>query len=149
MDIRTEVRDWLSTVDWDTEITLTFANEVSQQQAERALRHFWNRVDWDLYGHAVRRYKKRCQRMCMMQGDGLATNYHFHVIAKCPKERCQSVEEFCKLLRKHWLYDNSNNFVSTFEAIRNKIGYETYISRQVKADNCDALILHSSHTAAH
>ena len=149
MDIRTEVRDWISTIDWDTEITLTFANDVSQQQAERALRHFWNRVDWELYGHAAKRYKKRCQRMCMMQGDGLATNYHFHIIAKAPKDRCQSVDVFCKLLRKHWIYDNSNNYVSSFKAIGNKIGYETYISRQVKTDNCDALILHSSDTAAH
>ena len=148
MDIRTEVRDWLSTVDWDTELTLTFSNAVNQQQAERALQSFWNRVDWKLYGNAVIRFNKRCERANVMQGDGLAVNYHVHVLAKRPQDRFATVTAYCDFLREQWLHVNRNNYAVTIEPIRNKIGYTNYVSRQVQRDNCDALILNSSHIAA-
>ena len=148
MDIRTEVRDWLSTVDWDTELTLTFSNAVNQQQAERALQSFWNRVDWQLYGNAAKRFNKRCLRANVMQGDGLAVNYHVHVLAKRPQDRFATVTAYCDFLREQWLHANRNNYAVTIEPIRNKIGYTNYVSRQVKRDNCDALILNSSHIAA-
>ena len=148
MDIRTEVRDWLSTVDWDTELTLTFSNAVNQQQAERALQSFWNRVDWQLYGNAVKRFNKRCERANVIQGDGLAVNYHVHVLAKRPQDRFATVTAYCDFLREQWLQTNRNNYAVTIEPIRNKIGYTNYVSRQVQRDNCDALILNSSHIAA-
>lgn len=148
MDIRTEVRDWLSTVDWDTELTLTFSNAVNQQQAERALQSFWNRVDWKLYGNAVKRFNKRCERANVMQGDGLVVNYHVHVLAKRPQDRFATVTAYCDFLREQWLHANRNNYAVTIEPIRNKIGYTNYVSRQVQRDNCEALILNSSRIAA-
>lgn len=149
MDIRTEVRDWLSKVDWDTELTLTFSNAVSEHQAEAAIRKFWNKVDWTLYGNAVIRFNKRCLRANMLQGDGKVVHYHFHCLSKRPSDRFSTVTAYCDFLREQWLETNHNNFAITIEPIRNKKGYTHYVSRQVGRDNCDAFSIHSSHIAAH
>ena len=148
MDIKTEVRDWLKGTDWDTEITLTFANDISQKQAETALRRFWNRVDGELYGNAAKRYGKRCQRVCVLEGDGVTIRYHIHIAAKCPTDRFETVAEFCDFLRQHWLADNSNNFMCSFSPIRDRDGYTHYMTKTVRRDHCDTLILDSSHILA-
>lgn len=148
MDVRNEVRDWLNRFDWDTEITLTFANDISRLQAETALRRFWNRVDTALYGNAAKRFGKKCYRANIIQGDGLVIDYHFHIIAKCPTDRFNDIKSFCAFLRKQWLLDNRNNYITSIGPLRNKIGYENYISRKMSANDCDALILDSSHIPA-
>lgn len=148
MNIKTEVRHWLKGIDWDTEITLTFANDISQKQAETALRQFWNRVDGELYGNAAKRYGKRCQRVCVLEGDGVAIRYHIHIAAKCPTDRFETVTDYCDFLREQWLADNSNNFMCSFSPIRDRDGYTHYMTKTVRRDHCDTLILDSSHILA-
>ena len=148
LDIKTEVRDWLKGIDWDTEITLTFANDISQKQAETALRQFWNRVDGELYGNAAKRYGKRCQRVCVLEGDGRVSRYHIHCAAKRPIDRFATVPAFCAFLHALWLEDNANNFVVSFKPIRNQDDYTHYITKTITRDHCDTLILDSSHILA-
>jgi hypothetical protein len=148
MNIRIEVRGWVKAVDWDTEGTLTFSNDISQQQAEQALRRFWNRVDTALYGNAAKRYGKRCQRLNVIEGDGIASRYHFHIAAKRPSERFATITAFADFLRKQWLADNPNNFVVSFAPIRDVERYTNYITKNVQRGHCDALILDSSHISA-
>ena len=148
MNIRIEIRDWLKQVDWDTEATLTFSKDVSKQQAETALRRFWDRVDTALYGNAAKRFNKRCQRICVLEGDGLASRFHFHIIAKSPLDRFDTIDAYCDFLREQWLAENLNNYVVSFNPIRALDSYIYYITKTVQRDNCDALILDSSHISA-
>ena len=148
MNIRTEVRGWVKGVNWDTEGTLTFSNDISQKQAEQALGRFWDRVDRHLYGNAAKRFQKRCQRLNVLEGDGVAQRYHFHIAAKRPPDRFATVTSFSDFLRDHWLADNPNNFVVSFGPIRDLERYTNYITKHVRRDNCDTLILDSSHISA-
>jgi hypothetical protein len=148
LDIKTEVRHWLKGIDWDTEVTLTFANDISQQQAETALSRFWNRVDGELYANAVKRYGKRCERVCVLEGDGIASRYHIHIAVKCPTDRFETVTGFCDFLRKQWLEDNSNNFMCSFSPIRDRDDYTHYMTKTIRRQHCDTLILDSSHILA-
>lgn len=148
MNIKNALRNWINQTDFDTEATLTFSNDISQQQAETAPRRFWDRVDTALYGNAARRYGKRCQRVCFLEGDGLASRYHFHIAAKRPADRFATVTAFADFLREQWLADNPNNFVVSFAPIRDRERYTNYITKTLQRRNCDAFILHSSHIAA-
>ena len=142
------MRNWLSAIHFDTEGTLTFSNDVSQQQAEKALRLFWNRVDKRLYGNAVKHFNKRCVRVNVIEGDGDISRFHFHILAKKPADRFATVTSFSDFLLEQWLIDNPNNFVVSFSPIRNEKGYTNYTTKKIKRDNCDALIIDSSHITA-
>jgi hypothetical protein len=146
--MRNEVRKWVRTVDWDLEITLTFSNDIRQETAEKALKRFWDRVDKALYGNAASRYNKRCQRLNVMEGDGDCRRYHFHILAKRPDDRFATLTGFSDFLREQWLTDNPNNYVVSFLPIRDKEGYNNYTTKNIQRDNCDALIIHSSHISA-
>lgn len=142
------VRGWMNTVDWDTVITLTFANELTKRRAERALARFWQRVDYKLYGNAVQRYNKRCERMNVIEGDGLASNYHFHIVSKRPHDRFATVTAYCDFLREQWLAENRNNYRVKFEPIRDVTDCKIYTTKKIANDNCDTLLVYSSHIAA-
>jgi len=68
LNIKPEVRNWLYQHEWDIAATMTFANELSQQSADRAIKRFWKRVDWQLYRNAARKYNKRCERINVREG---------------------------------------------------------------------------------
>ena len=148
LNIKTEVRHWIKQTDYDTEITLTFANDISRSQAETALRQFWNRVDSTLYGNAAKRFGKRCERVCVLEGDGRVSRYHIHCAAKRPIDRFATVPAFCAFLHALWLEDNANNYVVSFAPIRNHDDYTDYMTKTITRDHCDTLILDSSHILA-
>ena len=147
-NIKTELLRWLNTLNWDTELTLTFANDISLRQAEAALHQFWQAVDARLYGKAARRFGKRCQRLNFVEGDGVLSRYHFHIITLCPADRFDEVEDYCGFLRALWLEQNPNNFAVSCAPIRSQQGYARYLTKQVRSDSCDALVLDSSHISA-
>ena len=148
MNIKTEVRNWMYQQKWDTEITLTFANDISEQQANKALKRFWNRVDKRLYGNAVRNFNKRCERMNVIEGDGDISRFHFHILAKRPIDRFETIIEYCDFLKSQWLIDNSNNYIVTFSPIREEKEYTNYATKSIKRNHCDTLVLDSSHILA-
>ena len=133
---------------WDTEITLTFSNDISQQQAHQAVKRFWNRVDKRLYGNAVKNHNKRCERMNVMEGDGDIRRVHFHILARRPIDRFATITAYCEFLKTQWLVDNRNNFVATFSPIQDVQRYTNYSTKTIQRNNCDALALDSSHLAA-
>ena len=50
--MRAEAVAWLDEHEWDLGITLTFKDNVTEQKADKAIGHMWNKVDRALYGNA-------------------------------------------------------------------------------------------------
>lgn len=147
-NIRDEVRKWLNQFDWDTEITLTFSNDISEHQARQTLKRFWNRVDKCLYGNAVRNFNKRCERMNLLEGQRNVSRFHFHILARLPTDRFSTVTEFCDYLREQWRVENSNNYIVSFHPIKNRDRYTNYSTKSIGRNDCDTLVIDSSHISA-
>lgn len=148
LNIKTEVRNWLYQHEWDIAATMTFANELSQQSADRAIKRFWKRVDWQLYRNAARKYNKRCERINVREGSEYGTRYHFHSLIKRPKDRYETDDGFCQFLKEQWLIENSNNFIIDFQPLCTGGGWTNYITKAVSHNDCDTIELNSSHISA-
>ena len=148
LNIKTEVRKWLYQHEWDIAATMTFANELSQQSADRAIKRFWKRVDWQLYRNAARKFNKRCERINIIEGSELGARYHFHCLIKRPKDRYETDDAFCQFLKEQWRIDNSNNYIIDFETLENENGWTNYITKRLSRNDCDTIEVYSSHISA-
>ena len=148
MDMKLAARRWLYEHEWDIAATMTFANEITQQQAERTLKRYWNRVDNRLYGNAAKHFNKRCERINIIEGSEFGARYHFHCIVKRPKDRYESDDEFCKFLRQQWRVENSNNYIIDFQSLENEHGWTNYITKRLNRKDCDTIEIYSSHISA-
>ena len=148
MDTRLELRKWAQQTKWDVSGTLTFADEVTTTKAHETVRRFWNRVDCELYGNAVRRFDKRCERLLFLEGSELGARYHYHAAVKMPVDRFTDVERFCGFLRQQWRAECSYNKIVEFKPAQEPIGWVRYITKNVDRSNCDTFDVSISHIAA-
>lgn len=147
MNVRTELRKWANTMDWDVSATLTFAEELTPEKAHEVVRRFWNKVDWQLYGNAARRYNKRCERLLFLEGSEHGARYHYHGAIKTPEDRFSDVEEFCRFLRQSWRENCAHNQIVEFKPTTESRGWLRYITKAVERDDCDTFDVKASHVA--
>jgi hypothetical protein len=143
-DAQKALVDWIAGKDWDLACTLTFRENVSEQQARKIFRHFWNRVDKAVYGKAAQRHKKRCNRVCFMEGVGTG-NIHWHVIARSTARRdLRWLRQIMLIVWEDlWTTGTHNKIEGTY----NNEGWAGYISKGVKNMNADAWDVETTHVA--
>jgi hypothetical protein len=147
VNIRNELRKWANEIEWDLKVTLTFSDDLSPAKAHETVRRFWNRVDYELYGNAARRHKKRCQRLLFLEGSEHGARYHYHAAVKMPVDRFVNTDDFCKFLRKQWRKECSHNRIVEFEHAPEPTGWVRYSTKRVERDNCDTFDVFASHIA--
>ena len=141
---RQAIIDSIINTNWEYKITLTYINEVTQARAEKTLRRWWNEVDRNFYGNAVKRQAKRTKRACVLETGRSGTNYHYHISASRPKDRDISLKEYIQMLKLHWKRLSCAGFVNDFQPIYNNYGWADYITKEITATNTDALDLSTS-----
>ena len=90
---RKALTDWIAQNKGELAITLTFLPNITEARARKTLRRWWNEVDRDFYGNAVKRQAKRVKRACVLETGRSGTNYHYHISASRPKDRDISLKE--------------------------------------------------------
>lgn len=148
LDNKEETRKWLKTVDWDVAGTLTYKKGTCEQRAESIMRNFWGRANQALYGHAWIRFEKRIENVTILDFNEYGDNPHYHICIKMPADRYDDIEEFCRFLRQKWKKVCGANYISEFEAIKDKEGWVNYTTRKLDEGNENYLHTHSSHIAA-
>ncbi len=148
MNIRAASRCWLQTIQWDIAATFTFSYEHTQTQAISEARRFWKEVDYAIYGNASVRFHKRCERIMILEGDGIGQRFHYHAAIILPRDRYQDPLLFCELLYRKWCKVNRRSARVEFSPCWFSDGWSSYITKQVDRYHCDSIDLHSSHIAA-
>ena len=141
---RQAIIDSILNTNWEYKITLTYINEVTQARAEKTLRRWWNEVDRNFYGNAVKRQAKRTKRACLLEKGKSGTNYHYHIHAKRPADRNISLKKYMQMLELLWKRLSSAGYVNEFEPNTNNIAWATYTTKEITATNTDALDLSAS-----
>ena len=141
---RQAITDWIAQNKGELAITLTFLPNITEARARKTLRRWWNEVDRDFYGNAVKRQAKRVKRACVLETGRSGTNYHYHISASRPKDRDISLKEYIQMLELHWKRLSSAGFVNDFQPIYNNYGWADYITKEITATNTDALDLSTS-----
>lgn len=145
LDMRRELYHWLKQYPWEIAATLTFANDRSERQALAAAKRFWKEIDYHLYGNASVRFGKRCERIMILEGDGVGQRLHHHGAIMLPKDRYVSADDFCDLMYRKWCKINQGPVKVTFRDCWSTDGWCKYISKRVAKTHCDSLDVHSSH----
>ena len=141
---RQAIIDSILYTNWEYKITLTYINEVTQARAEKTLRRWWNEVDRNFYGNAVKRQAKRTKRACLLEKGKSGTNYHYHIHATRPEDRDISLKKYMQVLELLWKRLSSAGYVNEFEPNTNNIAWATYTTKEITATNTDALDLSAS-----
>ena len=141
---RKALTDWIAQNKGELAITLTFLPNITEARARKTLRRWWNEVDRNCYGNAVKRQAKRTKRVCLLETGKSGTNYHYHISTNRPKDRNISLADFRKMLELHWKRLSSAGFVNDFQSIYNNYGWADYITKEITATNTDALDLSTS-----
>ena len=141
---RQAIIDSILNTNWEYKITLTYINEVTQARAEKTLRRWWNEVDRNFYGNAVKRQAKRVKRVCVLETGKSGTNYHYHISTNRPKDRNISLADFRKMLELRWERLSSAGFVNDLQPVYYNYGWADYITKEITATNTDALDLSTS-----
>jgi len=145
INMKAELRDWLTKQKWDIGATLTFAHDVTPEFASKAIGRFWNRVDKNLYNNAAYRYNKRCQRVMFIEGSEYGTRYHYHAAIKMPQDRFDEADRFCQFLRKQWRAECYQNKIIEFKPTQNSNRLINYITKHIHSFDCDTFDVNTSH----
>lgn len=148
MNMKQELYSWFRQFHWDIAATLTFADEYSERQALAAVKTFWKEVDYGLYKNASRRFNKHCQRVVMLEGDGIGQHYHFHAAVMTPRDRFADDLQFCAYLERKWLKLNPRSVKVEFKPAWDTDGWSWYVTKKSSRIDCDRFDVHSSHIAA-
>ena len=147
-NMRTEMRRWLKTLDWNVAATFTFADEVSERTAQKIMRKFWVLVDDRLYGNEVKRRKRRCNRINVIEGGANGKRIHFHSAILRPCDRFHSDNQFCHFLTELWKEQFGRHFKIQIVSLYDANGWAQYITKNVSRADCDTIDVYSSHIAA-
>ena len=141
---RKALTDWIAQTDWELAVTLTFRYDITEARARKTLRRWWNEIDRNLYGNAVKRQAKSTKRVCLLEKGKSGTNYHYHIHAKRPEDRDISLKKYMQMLELRWKRLSSAGYVNEFEPNTNNIAWATYTTKEITATNTDALDLSAS-----
>ena len=98
---RQAIIDSILKTNWELAVTLTFRYDITEARARKTLRRWWNEVDRNFYGNAVKRQAKRVKRVCVLETGKSGTNYHYHISASRPKDRNISLKKYIQMLELH------------------------------------------------
>ena len=146
--MRRELYNWFRRYEWDIAATFTFAEEYSERQALAAVKRFWSEVDYGLYRNASRRFNKRCQRVMMLEGDGIGQRHHLHGAIMTPRDEFDTDIQFCSYLEKKWLKLYPDSIRVEFKPTWEADGWSWYVTKKTSRIDCDRFDVHSSHIAA-
>ena len=138
---RKALTDWIAQTDWELAVTLTFRYDITEARARKTLRRWWNEVDRNYYGNAVKRQAKRVKRACLIEKGKSGTNYHYHIHAKRPKDRDISLKKYMQMLELRWKRLSSAGYVNEFEHNINNITCATYTTKEITETNTGTLDL--------
>ena len=141
---RQAITDWIAQNKGELAITLTFLPNITEARARKTLRRWWNEVDRQFYGNAVKKQAKRTKRACILETGRSGTNYHYHISASRPKDRNISLKKYMQMLELLWKRLSSAGYVNEFEPNTNNIAWATYTTKEITATNTDALDLSAS-----
>ena len=141
---RQAITDWIAQNKGELAITLTFKPNITEARARKTLRRWWNEIDRDFYGNAVKRQAKRTKRACLIERGKSGTNYHYHIHATRPEDRDISLKKYMQMLELLWKRLSSAGYVNEFEPNTNNIAWATYTTKEITATNTDALDLSAS-----
>ena len=148
-NMKTAIRHWVLTGEWNISATLTFEDKTQEQEARRRLKRFWNRVDKRLYGNQMVRRNRKVERLNILEGDGIAENFHFHAAIKMPTDRFNNPYEFSKFLAKLWREENGKSgFKTDISPINDELAWAIYITKRIPRLDSDVLDENSSHFVA-
>lgn len=125
-------------------VNLNFKPYISRDGAVSGAKHFWNKIDHAVYGNRVKRKGMRIPRACVLEGDGVARNHHYHAIVQLPDE--WTYEDFEALLDGTWKTMCEAGRYTKIKPVYFAEGWVKYICKEVKADG-DCLCLVTSHIA--
>jgi len=141
---RQAIIDSLLKTNWELAVTLTFRYDITEARARKTLRRWWNEIDRDFYGNAVKRQAKHAKRACLLEKGKSGTNYHYHIHAKRPADRNISLKKYMQVLELLWKRLSSAGYVNEFEPNTNNIAWAGYTTKEITATNTDALDLSAS-----
>lgn len=130
-DQRREFARWMLDAGVDVFGTLKFHNgyEMRPEKGRKAIRHYWNTVDRQVFGKPAVKRGRRIIRFVFRHVGVSGYNDHFHFAAKSAGD----VEVFCRRLRLLWygLREADERF-SFIEPIRNPIGAAFYLTHEIR-----------------
>jgi hypothetical protein len=146
LPIASEYVRWLSAYRWHVALTLNFRADVRRQDAVRAARVYWQRIDVELFGsNAVQRRGMRLGRACFIEGEAGVRNWHYHAAVQLPAmEDCRwdaamvsSPARFGDALMHRWSSMREAGRFSRSEQIYGEQGWLDYISKDVGKGDCE------------
>jgi hypothetical protein len=158
--IKRYTADWMSDFNGDIAITLTTKKDLTQSQAERLFRQYWNKIDSGLYGNVKTRFGRGVERINIIElskrnkAQECETNqqilnqktdgrWHLHGIVKTDP-LVGDVDFYINYMRRKWKKVMGSG-KSTFKPIYEPKGLSNYMCKNIGNDNCDSLLVHSSH----
>lgn len=138
--------DWSASEGFDVFATLKFRNgyDIGEQQAERILRIFLNKLDRTYFGKRQIRQGQRVKRFVYMHKGRSGQNTHYHVLF----EAIGNLADFCALVRELW----ANSFCETDGAktqatrLRSTIGSSAYALHEYSSLGESTFLDQLSHT---
>ena len=148
LNSKTEIRAWANEREWDVFATLTFKGYITDKRAAEAIRHFFNLVDYGLYGHAGKRYNRHCERLNFIEGSEHGERWHYHCLIALPKARFSERTDFINFLYAHWKKVIGNGYMSEIKGIYDSRGIVGYATKKIAITDAMTLDVHSSHINA-
>jgi len=133
---RKALTDWIAQTDGELAVTLTFHYDITEARANKTLRRWWNEVDRNYYGNAVKRQAKRTKRACLLEKGKSGTNYHYHIHAKRPEDRDISLKKYMQMLELRWKRLSCAGYVNEFEPNTNNIAWATLVNKYLPPLSC-------------
>ncbi len=131
--------DWITQIDWQLAITLTFYRDFTEHRARKNMRRLWNAVDRNLYGHVVERKGRRAQRVCTFEKGVSGAHYHYHIATNPPNDIDISFNQYKLLLDKEWNKLSSAGYIKNFQSIYDNKGWAKYITKEITTINTDVI----------
>ena len=148
LNSKNEIRKWADEREWDVFATLTFKGYITEKRAAEAIRHFFNLVDYGLYGHASKRHNRHCERLNFIQGSEHGERWHYHCLIALPNDRFQECKEFIDFLYAKWRKVIGSGYMSEIKGIYDSRGSVGYSTRKLEINDAVSFDVNSSHINA-
>lgn len=148
LNCKKKIREWANKREWDVFATLTFKGYITDKRAAEAIRHFFNLVDYGLYGHASKRYNRHCERLNFMEGSEHGERWHYHCLITMPRDRFDERDKFISFLNTNWNKVIGNGYMSEIKGIYDSRGIVGYATKKITISDASVFDAYSSHINA-
>lgn len=122
-------------------VSLNYRANIAREPAVAAAKQFWHRIDCQVLGRGVKK-GIRVPRVCVLEGDGVARNYHYHALVELPHG--WTFGTFEALLKGTWESLHEAGRYTKIDPCYHAAGWLDYICKEAKAD-VDCVCLHTSY----